>query len=254
MRRLLFAVVLIVLFLGMGLHVIAAPQAQEQRPVIAQPEQDAVVRGVVQIVGTATHPQFQRYELYYAPWPVPSDNAWIFIGPDAHYQQQPLGLLGTWDSRAVPDGAYALRVRVVKVDGNYHDSDPRKVTVANTGAPETPTPTPTQTPATTEPTALPTLAATPTVLVELPMQFTATPKPVTTTVSAAVTPSATPLLSSGSDAASSNGPGMGEIISSSRLLGTAKTAALYTAGAFGALALFFGTKALLVWLWNKMRP
>ncbi|MCX7706594.1 MAG: hypothetical protein N2204_01110, partial [Anaerolineae bacterium] len=124
----------------------AAFQAQEARPVIAEPKPDAAVRGVVQIVGTATHPQFQRYELYYAPWPVPSDQSWIFIG-DAHFTQQPLGLLGTWDSRTVPDGAYALRVRVVKVDGNYLDSDPRRVLVANRRAPDTPTPVATNTPA-----------------------------------------------------------------------------------------------------------
>ena len=84
-------------------------------------------------------PQFQRYELYYAPYPVPSDQSWIFIG-DAHNNQQPLGLLGTWDSRSVPDGAYSLRVRVVKLDGNYIDSDPRQVLVANTRPLDTPTP------------------------------------------------------------------------------------------------------------------
>lgn len=98
----------------------AAPAAQEARPVIAQPEPDATVRGVVQILGTATHPQFQRYELYYAPFPVRSDQSWVFIGPDAHFQQQPLGMLGTWDSRAVPDGSYALRVRVVKADAELY--------------------------------------------------------------------------------------------------------------------------------------
>ena len=140
MRRSLLAVGLVMMSLALASSAWAAPMAQEQRPVIAQPEPDAVVRGVVQIVGTATHPQFQRYELYYTPWPVVSDNAWIFIGADAHYQQQPLGLLGTWDSRAVPDGAYALRVRVVKADSNYYDSDPRRVVVANNSVPETATP------------------------------------------------------------------------------------------------------------------
>ena len=95
-----------------------------------QPKQDVKVRGVVQIIGSSTHPQFHRYELYYAPWPVPSDQSWILIG-DAHFMPQPSGLLGTWDSRSVIDGAYALRVRVVKPDGNYLDSDSRRVVVAN---------------------------------------------------------------------------------------------------------------------------
>ena len=63
---------------------------RKPKPVIAQPGEGAGVRDVVQIIGTATHPQFQRYELYYAPYPVPSDQSWIFIG-DAHNNQQPLG-------------------------------------------------------------------------------------------------------------------------------------------------------------------
>ena len=134
MKRPLVPVLITLLILAsaaLSITALAAPVAQEARPVIAQPAQDTPVRGVVQIVGSAVHPQFQRYELYYAPWPVPSDQSWIFIG-DAHFNQQPLGLLGTWDSRSVTDGAYALRVRVVKQDGNYLDSDPRRVLVANT--------------------------------------------------------------------------------------------------------------------------
>jgi hypothetical protein len=148
MKRPLFAVILVITCLALGVpaQVLAVPPAQDQKPVIAQPESEAAVRGVVQIVGTATHPQFQRYELYNAPGSAPSDNAWIFIGPDAHFQQQPLGLLGTWDSRAVPDGSYALRVRVVRQDGNYTDSEPRRVTVANTKPAESPTPSGSPTP------------------------------------------------------------------------------------------------------------
>ncbi len=116
----------VIAFVAAVAPVFGAPAGQEARPVIAQPGEGAAVRDVVQIIGTATHPQFQRYELYYAPFPVPSDQSWIFIG-DAHNNQQPLGLLGTWDSRSVPDGNYALRVRVVKNDGNYLDSEPRRV-------------------------------------------------------------------------------------------------------------------------------
>jgi hypothetical protein len=142
-KRALFWAGCVVLALIIVLPAMGAPLQQEPRPVIAQPEQDSTVRGVVQIIGTAVHPQFQRYELYYAPWPVPSDQSWVFIG-DAKYQQQPLGLLGTWDTRAVPDGGYALRVRVVKQDGNYLDSDP--VFVANHVPEHTPTPTETATP------------------------------------------------------------------------------------------------------------
>ena len=139
MRRPILAIVILLLTLNITAAVLAAPTAQGPKPVITQPEPDAVVRGVVQIVGSATHPQFQRYEIYYAPWPVSSDNAWIFIG-DAHFQQQPAGLLGTWPAGGLPDGAYALKVRVVRQDGNYTDSDPRRVLLANRRPIESPTP------------------------------------------------------------------------------------------------------------------
>jgi hypothetical protein len=113
---------------------LAASPVQDRQAVIVRPAQDAVMQGVVPVVGTATDPAFQRYELYYTPWPVAGNNAWIFVGPHGHYQQLPLGLLGTWDSRAVPDGTYGLRLRVVRKDGNYIDSEPRRVVVANVNA------------------------------------------------------------------------------------------------------------------------
>jgi hypothetical protein len=249
----------------------AAPAAQEARPVIVQPGPDAAVRDVVQIIGTAVHPQFQRYELYYAPSPVPSDQSWTFIG-DAHNNQQPLGLLGTWDSRSVPDGAYVLRVRVVRQDGNYVDSDARRVIVANTRPPETPTPNPADTPIPDlPPTAEPVVEAPtieqPTVVVEIP---TIAPTPTlepgdatafATPASGAPQPTATRrvIASSGSTSGDSGDSGSvsdiaGQLFSSSRLVDTAKKAAMYTAGAFLAVGLFFAVKGILVWLWFKIKP
>ena len=258
MKRPLVLVLLTLVILGaaaLANTALAAPASQEARPIIAQPAQDSAVRGVVQVVGTAVHPEFQRYELYYAPWPVPSDNAWTFIG-DAHFNQQPLGLLGTWDSRSVTDGAYALRLRVVKQDGNYFDSDPRRVLVANTRPVESPTPAVTDTP---EP--LPTESpATPTVVVAVPTSAQeATPTPIQIP---AQTPEsgATPLLPT-VQAAGTSQPGAAtagsitdQLFSPQRLVAAAKKAATYTLAGFAIIGLFFGVKALLVWLWQKIRP
>lgn len=258
MKRPLFAAALVfaALVLGLAAHAVAAPVIQEQKPVIAQPEANGAVRGVVQIVGTATNPQFQRYELYYASWPVAADNAWIFIGPDAHFQAQPLGLLGTWDSRAVPDGAYALRVRVVKRDGNYIDSEARRVTVANTRPAETPTPTASPTgqasPTATGPAATlppPTVAPVSTVP---PAGKQSSATSGTRAASAAATPAATAIVAAG-DTGSLAGSA-GQLLDVSRLGKAAKTAGLYTLGAFALVGLFFGAKALLYWLYLKMRP
>ncbi len=245
MRRPLFFLILLLAILISGAVALAAPLSQEARPVIAQPVQDAPVRGVVQIVGTAVHPQFQRYELYYAPWPVPSDQSWIFIG-DAHFNQQPLGLLGTWDSRSVTDGTYALRVRVVKIDGNYDDSDPRRVLVVNTRPIESPTPLPTETP---EP--LPTAPLiVPTAVIAAPTADTSpTPEPTPTPE-----PESAPILPA-TPAASVSGPSLtDQLFSTAQLLDVAEKAATYTMAAFLAIGLFFGVKWVLVWLWHKIRP
>jgi hypothetical protein len=152
----------------------------------------------------------------------------------------------------VPDGAYALRVRVVKQDGNYLDSDPVRVLAANTRPIESPTPTPTETatpeaePLVTEPTAGVTVAV-PTVDVSLP-----TPE-LTNTPSLEVTrtrePGATVEPVASSDTPEDQGG-----FSVSRLLDIAKEAALYTAGFFAAVAAFFAVKAALVWAWQRIRP
>lgn len=248
MKRPLPLALLVILLLLPFAAALAAPQPQQARPVIAQPAPDSAVRGMVQIVGTATDSQFQRYELYYAPWPVPSDQSWIFIG-DAHYNQQPLGLLGTWDSRSVPDGAYGLRVRVVKLDGNYVDSDARRVLVVNTRPEPSPTPinSPTPEPLPTEPPPTPTImVAVPTVALSPSPAATATPEPETTPL----LPAAPSTTSTGSSA----GAIAGQLFSGQRLLDVAEKATLYTLGAFAAIGLFFAVKALLVWLWYKIRP
>lgn len=222
---------------------VAAPAAQGPKPVITQPEPDAAVRGVVQIVGSATHPQFQRYELYYAPFPVPSDNAWIFIG-DAHFQQQPAGLLGTWATGGLPDGAYALKVRVVRADGNYQDSDPRRVLVANRRPVESPTPAVTrEQPTDAPPPLLPTATIVTAPTVQAPRAA------ITPTLAAKTTP--TPMLGEVRPTAT---PASSSLLDVTRLTETAKTTATYTVGLFVAVGAFFALKAVLAWLWHKIRP
>ena len=238
---------------GSTLALLAAPASQEPRPIIAQPAQNAAVRGEVQIVGSATHPQFQRYELYFAPWP-PSDQSWVFIG-DAHFNPVQLGLLGTWDSRSVADGTYGLRVRVVKQDGNYIDSEPRTVEVANFRQVASPTPEVAE--ATAEP--LPTPAEevpAPTVVVAVPtIDGPPTAQPSTPTPE----PEVTPILAatSGSSVGQTGGKPASvtdQLVNTARLADVVKKAAMYTVAVFVLIGAFFAVKALLVWLWQKIRP
>ena len=245
----------------------AAPALQEQRPVIAQPAQDSAVRGVVQVVGTAVHPEFQRYELYYAPFPVPSDQSWIFVG-DAHTNQQPLGLLGTWDSRSVPDGTYALRVRVVKVDGNYIDSDTVRVLVANTRPAESPTPEGTATPdeAVAEEPFVPAVEATATVEIAVPTsEDNPTPEPTPTLGPEDAEPTAilpTPEGDTGTTTTeTTTGSASGsvtditdQLFNGSRLIDVAKKTVLYTLAAFAAVGAFFAIKGFSSGYGTKFAP
>lgn len=153
----------------------AAPPQQE--PVITSPRDRDVVRGVLVIKGTATHPSFWKYEIHYAPEPNPTDQ-WTVLG--VHEVQVIDGRLETWDTTQVPDGTYSLRLRVVRKDGNYDEFYVRQISVVNAQPTETPTATPT-------PKATPTpLPPTPTVIIEQPP--TATPRPTPTPGPAGATP------------------------------------------------------------------
>ncbi|PWH13208.1 MAG: hypothetical protein DDG58_14580 [Ardenticatenia bacterium] len=147
--------------------VLAAPSVQEALAIITSPANAAIVRGQVPIMGSATHPAFQFYKVEFAREPVTGgDEVWSIIGAIV---EQPVinGQLTVWDTRQVPDGSYSLRLRVVRIDGNYDEAFVRQVVVAN-AQPERPTETPTPA-ASPTPTITPTpLPPTPTIVIEQP--------------------------------------------------------------------------------------
>jgi hypothetical protein len=172
---------LFLLFLGVFWVVVIeaapgrSPQRQEPGAVITSPRDRAVVRDKVSIQGTATHPEFWKYEVAYGPEPNPDDQ-WTLIGA-VHENQVADNVLETWDTTLLPDGNYSLRLRVVRRDGNYQEYFVRQISVANTQPTDTPlppevTPTPTNTP-----TPLP---PTPTIVIELPILPSPTPLPLAT--------------------------------------------------------------------------
>ena len=156
---------------------IAAPPKQGELAVITAPADNDVVRGVVSIIGSAVHPAFDRYELAYAVEPVTSNDQWVGIG-EVGREQVVNGELAKWDTTILPDGSYSLRLRVVRNDGNYSETEVKHVVVANAVPTETPTPSASPTPTTT-PTPLP---PTPTIVIELPTpEATPTPRVLTVT-------------------------------------------------------------------------
>jgi len=171
---------LLLLLLGVFLVVLIeaapgrSPQEQGAEAVITSPRDRAEARDKVSIRGTATHPDFWKYEVAYGPEPNPGDQ-WILIGA-VHETQVVDNVLETWDTTLLPDGNYSLRLRVVRRDGNYQEYFVREVAVANAVPTDTPTPEITPTPTVT-PTPLP---PTPTIVIELPLLPSPTPQALAT--------------------------------------------------------------------------
>lgn len=162
---------------------IAAPALQgSDIAIISTPASNAVVRGTIDISGSADYPTFQFFIVEFSPEPV-SGNQWQIIG---EVSETPVinGRLVTWNTTQVPDGSYTLRLRVVRLDGNYSEFFSQQVVVANAQPLPTDTPTATpeedeapETPPTVTPTPLPPTAS---IIIEQPVVDTPTPRPVAT--------------------------------------------------------------------------
>jgi len=161
MKKALIPALMICLLLSSAWVVLAASPSLQAMSRIASPSENQMVRGVVPISGSALDPQFWKYEVHYAPEPNPREQ-WIGIG-GVHEAAVQDGLLETWDTTLVPDGAYSLRLRVVDRTGNYREVFVRGVQVANAAPTDTPVPRITNT--TPRPTLTATSAATPTFMI-----------------------------------------------------------------------------------------
>ncbi len=157
---------------------ILAPPAQTLGQ-ITSPRDRASVHGLVPVEGSAAHGQFQKYELHFGPEPNPGDQ-WTPVGGSPFVVPVVQGRLALWDTTVIPDGLYSLRLRIVRLDGNYDEYFVRGVQVVNTRPTETATPPDEQraTPTTAAPTRAP--APTPTVVIGVPTVSSPTPRPSTT--------------------------------------------------------------------------
>ena len=97
---------------------------------ITAPGEGDTVSGEVSIEGTADDPDFWKYELHYNPVPGNKD-LWTAIEGTPFMTAVVEGELGTWDTAAVDDGTYGLRLRVVRLDGNFDDYTVLGIVVAN---------------------------------------------------------------------------------------------------------------------------
>lgn len=150
MRRIvgviLYVALLTVLCVSTLWTAISLAQAPEVR--ITSPQMNAEVRGKVLINGRTALPEFDYYKVEFGIGPQPAD--WAIVG-EIHKGPVADGLLETWDTTALPDGMYSLRLRVVKPDGNYEEHFVPQIKIMNSVPTETPT-------ATISPTLPPTIA------------------------------------------------------------------------------------------------
>jgi PKD repeat protein len=116
---------------------------------ILSPTSGNIVAGNIQVLGSASHPQFLQYRLEYGPDPNPS-NLWF---PITGIVQTPVisSTLGIWNTTtaSTPDGIYQLRLRVFLRDGRQETTTVNNIRIQNTA----PTPIPTSTPSTPRPIA-----------------------------------------------------------------------------------------------------
>ncbi len=235
----------------------ASPRLQDAASVITSPQSGQSVRGSVQVTGSALHPAFQRYELYYTV--EPGEN-WVFIG-EARTNPISNGVLGTWETGGLPDGNYSLRLRVVRLDGNYDEGFARNIVVANTTPP---TPVPTDTPtidlqATLPPpiqgVVTPTPAATPTpASVEQPEIPTPTPRPSPSPSPTPAQVAQAPAAEGGSPGASNPAATLTDALEASTLQSSFVRGASLALAIFLAVGVFFGMRRLLTWLWYLIAP
>ncbi len=108
--------------------------------VILSPLPGNVVAGNVQVLGSAIHPQFLQYQLEYGPDPNPG-NLW-FPATGAIRNTVLYNLLGIWNTTAVQDGIYQLRLRVFLRDATSLTTVVNNIRIQN----NRPTPQPSATP------------------------------------------------------------------------------------------------------------
>ncbi len=85
------------------------------------------IRGTVEVKGYASDPRFQKWQLDVLPGGDANAAIFVALGEQAGEFSQ------TLDTTAFPNGDHALRLRVVRTDGNY-DEYIAKFTLANGGA------------------------------------------------------------------------------------------------------------------------
>jgi hypothetical protein len=114
--------------------------AQTNMVAIHHPSEGEAIQGVVTIEGSASHPDFNYYELSFTYADV-SSQTWF---PLSEPSTTPVtsGALGLWDTVSIADGNYNLRLEVFLLDGTSLVAVVEKIRIRNSSPIETNTPAP----------------------------------------------------------------------------------------------------------------
>ncbi len=106
------------------------PAACSRAVQIVRPLEAETVGGVVQILGTASIPDFQFYKLEYAMSHTPLGTDFVSIN-EVHTTQVTDSVLGTWYTGNMPEGAYTLRLTAVDNRGQFPQPCDVHITIDN---------------------------------------------------------------------------------------------------------------------------
>lgn len=126
------------------LFLILALFFQESTVSITSPQADATLRGLVEIQGRMDTPNFASAELAFTFNASASDPAASWFVVQTFPQPITNPVLAAWDTTAVTDGEYALRLRVFLQDGSFQEAVIPNLKVRNDEPLPTSTPTATE--------------------------------------------------------------------------------------------------------------
>lgn len=225
------------------LPIAAAPNAQETTASITQPFSGQQVDGLVDIIGSVSAPDLQRYEVAFASDPNPADpnpppDGWVlFAQANIILNNAQIAL---WDAGSLAQGTYALRVQVFRSDGSIAAQAFVRGLVRGSPPPAEPEATPTGVPPAPTFEDESSAPAQPTVLIEQPP--TATPEPTDESIDTTNTDAA----------AASTRPGV-PTIDLSRFGSACISGMTCAIGGYFLLALFAGGRWSVRWIMKQAR-
>jgi hypothetical protein len=108
--------------------VVQAPACTDSRAVLLRPGNNENVSGVINVIGTATHENFQYYKIEYAPGADAGDGFAYVGGGNSTITN---GVLTSVDTRALNNGTWTLRLTVVDQTGNWPSPCQVTITIQN---------------------------------------------------------------------------------------------------------------------------